>query len=54
MRDYVALSSIMGGPSQVLEADETYIGGKAKNCAHRELAKKKAVTLRPARLLQPL
>ena len=43
MRDDVALSTIMGGPNQVVEADETYIGGKAKNRAHREPAKKKAV-----------
>ena len=43
MRDDVALSTIMGGPNQVVEADETYIGGKAKNRAHRKPAPKKAV-----------
>ena len=43
MRDDVALSTIMGGPNQVVEADETYIGGKAKNRATRQPAKKKAV-----------
>ena len=43
MRDDAALSTIMGGPNQVVEADETYIGGKAKNRATRQPAKKKAV-----------
>lgn len=33
----------LGGANKVVEADETYIGGKAKNRAHREPAKKKAV-----------
>ena len=33
----------MGGANQVVEADETYIGGKAKNRAFREPAAKKAV-----------
>ncbi len=34
---------MLGGANQVVEADETYIGGKAKNRAFREPAKKKAV-----------
>ena len=33
----------MGGANQVVEADETYVGGKAKNCAFREPAPNKAV-----------
>ena len=33
----------MGGPNQVVEADETYIGGRAKNRATRKPAPKKAV-----------
>lgn len=33
----------MGGNEKVVEADETYIGGKAKNRAHRKPAPKKAV-----------
>lgn len=33
----------IGGKDKVVEADETYIGGKAKNRAHREAAPKKAV-----------
>jgi transposase-like protein len=33
----------MGGANQVVEADETYVGGKAKNRAFREPAPKKAV-----------
>jgi len=33
----------MGGGNKVVEADEAYIGGKAKNRAHREPAPKKAV-----------
>ena len=43
MRDDAALSTIMGGPDSVIEADAPYIGGKAKNRAAREPAKKKAV-----------
>ena len=34
---------MLGGANKVVEADETYIGGKAKNRAHRQPAKKKAV-----------
>ena len=34
---------ILGGADKVVEADETYIGGKAKNRAYREPTKKKAV-----------
>ena len=34
---------IMGGPNEVVEADETYVGGKAKNCAYEAPAPKKAV-----------
>lgn len=33
----------MGGSNKVVEVDETYVGGKAKNRAHREPAPKKAV-----------
>lgn len=33
----------MGGPNTVVEADETYVGGKAKNRATRAPAPKKAV-----------
>lgn len=33
----------MGGPDMVVEADETYVGGKAKNRATRKPAPKKAV-----------
>ena len=33
----------MGGPDTVVEADETYVGGKAKNRAFRAPADKKAV-----------
>jgi len=33
----------MGGPDTVVEADETYVGGKAKNRATRKPAPKKAV-----------
>jgi transposase-like protein len=43
MRDGSTLPDLMGGPTSVVEADETYIGGKAKNRAHRKPAPKKAV-----------
>ncbi|WP_027055703.1 IS1595 family transposase [Mesorhizobium erdmanii] len=33
----------LGGANKVVEADEAYVGGKAKNRAHREPAPKKAV-----------
>ncbi len=33
----------LGGPNEVVEADETYVGGKAKNRAFRDPAPKKAV-----------
>jgi len=33
----------LGGPDCVVEADETYVGGKAKNRAYRKPAPKKAV-----------
>ncbi|MGE0500268.1 MAG: IS1595 family transposase [Rhizobiaceae bacterium] len=33
----------LGGQNKVVEADEAYVGGKAKNRAHREPAPKKAV-----------
>lgn len=33
----------MGGDNKVVEADETYVGGKAKNRAFKEPSKKKAV-----------
>ena len=42
MRDDKSID-FLGGANKVVEADETYIGGKAKNRAHREPAKKKAV-----------
>ena len=33
----------LGGENKVVEADETYVGGKAKNRAYREAPKKEAV-----------
>ena len=33
----------LGGPDSVVEADETYVGGKARNRAYRKPAPKKAV-----------
>ncbi len=42
MRDDASID-FLGGANQVVEADETYIGGKAKNRATRKPAPKKAV-----------
>ncbi len=42
MRDDASID-FLGGANQVVEADETYIGGKAKNRATRKSAPKKAV-----------
>jgi len=36
-------NSPLGGPDTVVEADETYVGGKARNRAHRKPAPKKPV-----------
>lgn len=33
----------LGGTNKVIEADETYVGGKTKNRAHREPASKQAI-----------
>lgn len=41
--DGAAPSGPLGGPNEVVEADETYVGGKAKNRATRKPAPKKAV-----------
>jgi transposase-like protein len=35
--------SPLGGQNKIVEADETYVGGKAKNRAHRDPAPKQAV-----------
>ncbi|MER9242870.1 IS1595 family transposase [Mesorhizobium sp. M0633] len=43
MRDDPKSSGPLGGKNKVVEADEAYVGGKAKNRAHREPAPKKAV-----------
>lgn len=43
MRDDASNPGALGGQNKAVEADETYVGGKAKNRAHREPAKKKAV-----------
>ena len=42
----------MGGEGKAVEADESYIGGKAKNRAHRKPAPKKAVFARALRISQ--
>jgi transposase-like protein len=42
MRDDKSID-FLGGANKVVEADETYIGGKAKNRAYRKPAPKKAV-----------
>ena len=36
-------SSPLGGPDKIVEADETFVGGKARNRAHRKPAPKKMV-----------
>ena len=41
--DGAAPTGPMGGKNEVVEADETYVGGKAKNRATRSPAPKKAV-----------
>jgi len=41
--DGAAPAGPLGGPGAVVEADETYVGGKAKNRATRKPAPKKAV-----------
>ena len=41
--DGAAPTGPLGGPDRVVEADETYVGGKAKNRATRKPAPKKAV-----------
>jgi transposase-like protein len=41
--DGQTLDGGLGGTNKVVEADETYVGGKAKNRAHRNPAPKKAV-----------
>lgn len=38
-----APGNVLGGTNKVVEADESYVGGKAKNRAHREPAPKKTV-----------
>jgi transposase-like protein len=43
MGETVPTSGPLGGDGKVVEVDETYVGGKAKNRAHGEPAPKKAV-----------
>ena len=43
LRDDAAALPPMGGANKVVEADETYVGGKAKNRAYKEPAPKKPV-----------
>lgn len=43
MKTEVSDTGPLGGTGTVVEADETYVGGKAKNRAHRAPAPKKAV-----------
>ncbi|MEQ9248656.1 MAG: IS1595 family transposase, partial [Nitratireductor sp.] len=43
MREGPILTGPLGGANKVVEADETYVGGKAKNRAFREPRKKEAV-----------
>ena len=43
MKTDVATGGALGGTDAVVEADETYAGGKAKNRAYRDPAPKKAV-----------
>ena len=41
--DGAAPTGPLGGPNEVVGANETYVGGKARNCAFRKPAPKKAV-----------
>lgn len=43
MRDNSDPMGALGGQNKVVEADETYVGGKAKNRAYKEPPKKEAV-----------
>ena len=43
--DGAAPTGPLGGPNAVVEADETYVGGKARNRATRKPAPKKAVEI---------
>ena len=43
MRDNPDLSGPIGGENKTVEADETFVGGKAKNRAYRKPRKKEAV-----------
>jgi len=43
MREHKDFEGPLGGENQVVEADETYVGGKSKNRAFKEPPKKEAV-----------
>jgi transposase-like protein len=43
MREHAGETEALGGPNKVVEADETYVGGKAKNKAFGEPPKKEPV-----------